>query len=164
MKTGIAVLSIALLVSGCASNGAVTTITETANSVTTTFSGAAVQRDLAYMDRGKHRDSQDNAMYRLSGVNIINEMVTLADGTTAYLPKSITVRAPHTWSQKIETRPPDHRGWATLDKGLNVATMGILGYFLNDAFKGKTTGPVYGGDYNPQTAEPYIITPEIITP
>ena len=164
MKTVIFLLTAAML-SGCAGIGgeALTTITDTITGSTTVIAGTAAQRDALYMNRGNHRDSQDKAMYKLSGVNIENEMVILADGSMAYLPKTITVRAPHVWGQNIETRPPDHRGWRTADKALDVLGTGLIGYFLSDAYKGKTTGTVYKGDYNPQTAAPYIVYPEIVT-
>ena len=160
-------VSFLLVLGGCASmtDNAITTVIEEAGKITTTFTGDAVQRDLAYMDRGKHRDTQEQKMYDDSGVSMEYQLVSLGGGATAYLPKSISVRAPHTWQQDIETRPPDHRGWATLDKGLNVLSNGLLGYFIGDAFKTVSDNTVtrYNGDYNYQTAEPYIVEPTIVT-
>ena len=138
-----------LFLGGCASQKALTTVVEEAGKITTTFTGAAVQRDIVYMDRGKHRDSMQKDMYGKSGVVMEYELVKFSETYSAWLPKKITVRAPNTWMQKIALRPPDHRGWDTLDKGLGIVGHGVMGHFLNEILgtSNSAATPKYGGDY-----------------
>lgn len=171
MKTLITVLLVLILflLSACASTEAVTTIVQEGGKTITTLSGAAVQRDVIYSNKRQHRDTLTKEMYNLSGINLTFERYTYTspDGSftfTANDIKTMTVRAPHTWMQKIADTPPDHRGWATADKALGIVGNGVLGYFLNQIIgtANQEVGTKYYGDYNPQTATPYIVEPTII--
>ena len=159
-----------LIISGCSSK-ALTTIVQEGDKITTTLSGAAVQRDVVYAQERQHRDSMTYKMYKQSGVNLEMELYTYTspDGKFVFTTnrvKNVSAKAPNRYQQNIESRPPDHRGWKTLDKALGVVSTGVIGYFLNDAFKETTqaSGNRYYGDYNPQTAEPYIVEPYVVEP
>ncbi|WP_143005552.1 hypothetical protein [Desulforhopalus singaporensis] len=145
------------------SEKAVIKLYDAAGNVTATITGAAVQRDLLYTDQHKNRDNQTAKMFAKSGVQVKMEMITLADGSKAYLPKEFSVRGEPRFQQNLETRPPDHRGWQTADKFVDLLTFGTGAYFLNDFGKHSVSSgrPSYQGDYNyqsynPQTAQPYF--------
>jgi hypothetical protein len=166
LLTGVLIIGMAFGLSGCLGSKAVTTIVQEGDKMTTTLTGAAVQRDIVYADERKHRDTQTEKMYKQSGVKMEMEMYTFTspDGKFTFTTnrvKTVTAKAPNRYQQNIETRPPDHRGWDSLDKGLGVLGKGVIGYFLNDAFQtgSQANGTRYYGDFNPQTAEPYIIEP-----
>jgi hypothetical protein len=75
--------------------------------------------------------------------------VDIGNGSFAWLPEKMSVRAPHRYQQNIETRPPDHRVWNTVDKGLEV--VGDIGklFLLNEIINtsGNSAGTQYRGDY-----------------
>jgi len=161
----------ALGLTGCFGAKAITTIVQEGDKVTTTIAGAAVQRDVVYAEERKFRDTKTAEMYKTQGVNITMEVYTYTspDGKFVYVTnrvKNVTAKAPNSYQQKIETRPPDHRVWSTVDRGLDILGKGVLGYFLNEAFQtsSNNSGTRYYGDYNPQTAEPYIVKPFVVKP
>ena len=84
------------------------------------------------------------------------------------MPK-ITYTEKKDYNQKLLTEPSVHPIWSTVnnvvDKGANLA---LWWKGLSEGFKflGKqvdNTGTKYYGNYNPQTAEPYIVHPDVIT-
>ncbi|SDP77214.1 hypothetical protein, partial [Desulforhopalus singaporensis] len=135
--------TVSFLLSGCfpgMSTQSTIKMFDEAGKVTATITGAAVQRDFLYTDQHKNRDNQTAKMFKSSGVQVEMEMITLADGSKAYLPKKFSVRGEPKFQQNLETRPPDHRGWQTADKALDVLTFGLGSYYLNDFGKHAVSG------------------------
>lgn len=163
MKSVLAGLLLSVVLLGCTGKGVVTIIED---GKTTTYTGDAIQKHLVYAEQRRLRDEQTEKMYNKQGVVVENEMYILSDGSSAYLPKKITARAPHRWQQNIETKPPEHRAWKTVDKALGIAEKGLFITGLNEIL-GTTDGSQstrYEGDYSPRTAKPFVVHPEIVDP
>jgi hypothetical protein len=162
MRTLVMLLLLTTLVVGCAEKSVMTIVDEAGN-VIGTITDAAVQRDLIYNKTLQNRDNKYAAAYKSSGMSIEYSMVDV-NGVQAWLPKETTIRGEPQFTQHLESRPPDHRGWSTADKALNVVTLGLSAYFLNDFAKHSVSNSgskqVIGGDFqshNPvSTAEPFF--------
>ncbi len=131
--------------------------------VVTELSGAAVERDFLYTNQHIQRDKQYVSAFKDSGVTVKMGMVEI-NGAPAYVPTEYSIRGTPHFQQNLETRPPDHRGWASFDNIVNKATIFGLGRLVNDYGKASLAGAQtkYYGDYNPQTAKPYIVEPMVI--
>lgn len=164
MKKIIALLLVALLVTGCAgiSDKSVMNIMDSSGKIVATIAGTAAQRDYFYTNMHIERDRATQEMYAMSGLQVKMEAVTLGDGSIAFLPMEFSLRGNPQFQQNLETRPPDHRAWDTADKFLGMATVGLGAYFLNDFGKAAlgASRPVYNGPYAVDsynsTAEPYF--------
>lgn len=157
-----------VIISGCGNTKALTTLYNSSGEVVATLSGAAIQRDFLYMDRGKHRDTIRQEMHDNAGIKTKYKMVKI-NGTMAWLPSEITIRPLPHFQQTIETRPPDHRGWDSLDNIVNKGATGWLAWLLKEGYASATDkntveyrGPynnqVYNQSFNPVT-DPLQVVP-----
>lgn len=172
MKDFILVIFVSLLMFGCAGTdpGVITVVTKTTGEIVTTISGAITQRDYMYTQQHINRDKMTKAMYMKSGVTLKMKEYKLSDGSVAFLPEEMSIRGEPHFQQTLETRPPDHRVWDTVDKGIDLLTFGVGAYFLSDFGKHAVdaAAPTYYGDYNMnslnQTAAPYYPPEYIVNP
>lgn len=161
-------LSTILFLGGCAqvSDTAALKIFDESGKIVAELTGAAIQRDYLYTQQHIKRDEVYRKSYAKSGSIMEYGNVTLADGSSAYLPTKVTFRDMPHFQQNLETRPPDHRGWQTADKIVDGLTTFGLGFLVADFGKSALSGAStqYHGDYNynPQTAEPYIVNPVVV--
>lgn len=178
MKTIFSLILCVLLLSSCAkmfNSEVVTTVTDEFGEVTESVTTAAVARDELYMERGNTRDKYTKDMYATEGFTLgwqqIEETVYYpgmeAPLTVKKVLPTVTYKAPHVWQDRIETKPPDHRGWASLDKVGDNVLKGFLYYLtfgvLDNAVSKDTQayqGDYITGSYNPTTStttNPYVL-------
>lgn len=124
---------------------------------------AAVQRDLLYLKALENRDLKYKEMHAVAGMSIENELITLEckDGSklAAYVPKTVEVRPIPNFQQRLETRPPDHRGWDSFDNVVNKATLGFFGWVVGNTYDNQNETPRYhfGGNYSVDSYNPYTV-------
>lgn len=164
----IILLAVGLTGCGAISDNSVMSLVNESGEIVGTIAGTAAQRDYFYTNQHIERDRQLGKMYEQSGISVEWTTITLADGSVAHLPDKLTVRDSPRFQQNLETRPPDHRGWDTVDKGLGIVKDLGIGWLLKGFGETavKEAGTKYMGSYSVdsfnQTAEPFIVTPEII--
>jgi len=149
----------ALGTSGCADTGG--QLVKTIDGTTMAITSAAVQRDLIYNNTLMNRDTEYALAFKDSGVTMEYAMVDVGDGRMAYLPSKISVRGMPEFKQNLESRPPDHRGWKSLDNFVEKGLYGWLGYLIGDFGKAavSTAAPRYYGDYNQNSFNPITEIP-----
>ena len=164
----IILLAVGLTGCGAMSDKSVMSLVNESGEIVGTIAGTAAQRDYFYTNQHVERDRQSTKQFEMSGVHVKMEKVDLPGGGISFLPTEFTVRGNPQFQQNLETRPPDHRGWDTVDKGLGIIKDLGIGWLLNDFGKTavKEAGTKYMGSYSVdsfnQTAEPFIVTPEVI--
>lgn len=178
--TALAVLSL----SGCAYDsgsldmGEVKIEGEPATTVTGQIKDASVQKEALYGQMRQNRDNKQKAMYDKSGFKqtwkrVEKKTVMKINGqeivmeSTEYLPEVEFREAPR-FDQPLPTGPSEHPVWRFGEKVIDKGVDGFLWFTgikqLGSVLKGAqdTAQPKYYGDYNPQTAEPYVVYPEIV--
>jgi uncharacterized protein YceK len=171
----ITILSL-LLLSGCSSMSPLTITTELLDSAgnvvsktTDTVADASVAKE-KIIHKTLQTDTagyyaaleKSGAVFEVTGY----QEIALADGSKGYLPMTKTSfkEAPNR-NTTLPTSPSIHPGWHFAEKvsgdlltfGLADLTAGVL----DTAFDSAQTK--YYGNYNPQTAAPYIVEPTVIT-
>ena len=116
----------------------------------------------------QERDAAYALAYELSGTKIEFEMQEVMPGIYMQTIKSLTSReAPH-FRGELPTQPSIHPVWGTVNAGMDLAAkvgmFWIGADFLKEAW--QNSAPQYSGPYNSynQTAEPFIVRPEIVMP
>lgn len=131
------------------------TVTKEGTKVTTSLFDAAAARDQVYVNGVINRDNATKDMYADEGVNMEFGMQEVKDKegnviASLYLPTKVSVRAPHNWQQKIETRAPDHRGWQSFDNFVDDLLYGFGIFTGGDVLKTafNNSSPKYYGPYS----------------
>ena len=161
-------LLLILVLSGCADTGALnlgsTVIDgEQATAITGQIKDASVQKEAIYFQAREKRDKAYKAMYKESGFNVKFEFVEVAPGIKVQVMKEVSFKE---FDQPMPAGPSEHPVWKTVDnvvdKGTNVFLWWTGIKELAGVLKGAqdVAQPKYYGNYNPQTAEPYIIEVE----
>lgn len=164
----IAGLAVLLMLGGCSfadlfgTSQALVDIVDENGKVIGKITDIALARDYAYLNRGNTRDKYDAKMYEKSGVTMKYARVDLGNGSFAWLPEQVEVRAPHAWQQQIAVQPPDHRGWKTFDNIVDKAWYAFGGWLVADTYKQALNTPTtrYQGDYLMNSYNPSTITYE----
>lgn len=181
------VAALALLsgLSGCATDSGRLTLTppvtgEQIVQIGGEIKDASVQKEVTFTHMVENRDAKLRAMYEKSGFKQTWREVTkktrIVTGgqetvieTTEYVPEVEFRERPH-FEQPLPSGPSVHPFWQfannTVYQGANALLWwtGITqGVDLLKNAQNKAT-PQYYGNYNPQTAEPYIVKPEVVTP
>ena len=170
MKTWIC-LSLVLLLSGCAgmSDTLVTTVTDGFGRDVETVAGASIAKEQIIHSTLKADVEGYYKALEASGAKV--EVtgfyeVPLADGKTGYLPLLVaTAKEAPARNINLPTAPSEHPGWRFGGKVVDAGLSFGLGWLLNDFGQAALGGAQtkYYGDYNPQTAEPFVVFPEIVT-
>lgn len=166
MKSFILLMFILIFVSGCAEvpTTTVESFFDAAGNITKEVVTGAIDRDKTYMERGETRDKYTKDMYATQGVKVTFEKYEFSTSSGEKIffvgPKEITAKAPHSYQQNIETRPPDHRGWNSFDNVVDRGFQGVLAWLtagvLSDSI--DRSSPVYRGDYVNQSYNPVTTT------
>ena len=160
-----------LFLSGCASlsDNLITTVTDEFGVVTETVAGASVAKEQIVHATLQADVAGYYAAMKESGSNMGvdgYQEITLKDGSKAYLPLiTASFKEAPKRNTNLPTSPSEHPAWRfgekVVDAGLKYGLAFLLADFGKEAIGGAQTK--YYGDYNPQTAEPYIVMPEVIT-
>ncbi len=157
------VLFVVLPLGGCGATGALSLISETGEAVGS-ITDAAVQRDYIYNQTLQNRDKEYGKMYAKSGFDIKFDQITI-NGVVAYLPTTISYKPEPKFQQQLETSPPDHRGWDSLDRIAELGLKGWLAWVFGDVTNNAVnrSSSQYGvyapinQSYNPTTTYPYVL-------
>lgn len=164
------VLSLVLLIllAGCGSGGVMDisklpvsdeTITEVTGSITDT----SVQKEALFTNMVKNRDRTYAKMYAQSGFNVKFKLVEVTPGVKIQMMEEVTFRESPRFEQPLPTGPSEHPAWKFGEKVLTKSMDTFLWWTGIDAAKAvfsesiKSAQPRYYGDYNPQTAAPFIV-------
>ena len=129
---------------------------------------SSVQKEALYLQSRQHRDSLQRSMYKESGLQVKFVMKEVAPGVFVQMMETVTMRESPKFDQPLPTGPSVHPLWGTINNVVDKGISGLLWYTgIKEAgtFLGKqtdNTGTKYYGNYNPQTAEPYVVRPEIV--
>lgn len=140
------------------------TITEITGSITDT----SVQKEALFTNMVKNRDRLQSKMYAQSGFSVEFELVEVSPGVKVQVMKKVAFKETPRFEQPLPTGPSVHPAWKTADNLVDKTMQGILWYTgLTQLGKVLENGqnkatPQYYGNYNPQTAEPYIVNPVIV--
>ena len=164
----ILLLACLILLTGCGDGGMMNvtklpvsdeTITEVTGSITDT----SVQKEALYTNMVKNRDRAYVKMYGQSGVNIKFKLVEVAPGIKIQVMEELTIRETPRFQQDLPTGPSEHPAWRFGEKVLTKSFDTFLWWTGIDAGKAvlsesiKNAQPRYYGNYNQQTAAPYIV-------
>jgi len=134
-----------------------------------TTKDASVQKEMVYYAARTARDKLYASMYKLSGFNVEFEMMEVKPGVFVQTMKKVSFKEAPRFEQPMPDGPSFHPIWKTtekfIDRGFDAfewwtAITGLLSFGEKSLDQASTQ---YHGDYNPRTAEPYIVRPEIIT-
>jgi len=180
----ITILFCIILLAGCASDSGKLTLSslpvdgEQVVQLGGDIKDASVQKEVAFAHMVENRDNKYKSMYEKSGfkqtwkqvtkkTRIVTAGVETLIETTEYVPEVEFKERPR-FDQPLPSGPSVHPFWQfannTVDKGTNALLWwtGITsGVDLLKNAQNKAT-PQYYGTYNPQTAEPYIVKPEVV--
>ena len=188
MKTLITIIALAsmLVLSGCASNGGLIPVSDTsinkAGEVIETTAGytrdASVAKEAAVLNAHNLRTAAKANSYKTEGFKL--EWVAVKKTyffpgmekpieLTEQMPK-VTYKAPLVFAQPLPMEPSRHPVWKFAGKVADgVFSLGgtwVKWYFGSDVAKDyvSKSNPQYYGDYNynPQTAEPYVVNPVVV--
>jgi hypothetical protein len=163
----------AILLAGCNSAGPLNITSlpvgnETIEKLSGDITDTSVQKEALFTNMVKNRDNVYKALYPNSGTKIEFELVEAAPGVKIQMIKSITSREAPRFAQALPTGPSEHPFWGTaklfLEKGFSafISYEGITeGAGVIKSALGAAQ-PKYYGNYNPQTAEPFVLHPEVI--
>ena len=184
LSPALLLLALVSLLSGCASDSGSLSLTQPVDGEQIVRLGgeikdASVQKEFLYGQMVQNRDNKYQTMYAKSGFKqtwkdvkkstkmVVNGQEIVIE-STEFLPEVEYRERPH-FEQSLPPGPSVHPFWQfannTVDKGTNALLWwaGITqGADLLKNAQNKAA-PQYYGNYNPQTAEPYIVRPEIVT-
>jgi hypothetical protein len=174
MKLLVAVSAISLVfLTGCWSGGVMDiaklpvsdeAITDITGSVTDT----SVQKEAIYASMVKSRDLRYKQMYEKSGFNVKFKLVEVSPGVKIQMMEEVSFKETPRFEQPLPTGPSEHPAWRfgekVLTKGMDTFLWWSGITAAKDILTDKTEAaqPKYYGDYNPQTAAPYIVEPTVI--
>ena len=173
MKTFFALIIAGLALSGCADTGTMNLGSHVVNGeqvlgITGNVKDASVQKEALFFKAHETRDKAYQKMYSQSGFNVKFEMIEVAPGVKVQVMKEVSFKESPRFEQPLPSGPSVHPVWRSfdnaIDKGANMflwwtgITQGV------DLLKNaqNKAAPQYYGNYNPQTAPPYIVQPEIV--
>lgn len=168
MKNIISLVVLAIALSGCGS-GDVMNISklpisdEIVTEVTGSITDSSVQKEALYTNMVKNRDRAYVKMYAQSGVNIKFKLVEVSPGVKIQVMEELTIRETPRFQQDLPTGPSEHPVWRFGEKVLTKGFDTFLWWTGIDAGKAiltesiKSAQPRYYGDYNPQTAAPFVV-------
>jgi len=169
------VVVICFILSGCGSGGVMDVSKlpvsdETITSITGSITDTSVQKEALYTDMVKNRDKLYRSMYAQSGFNVKFKLVEVAPGVKIQMMEEVTFRESPRFEQQLPTGPSEHPVWRfgekVLVKGMDTFLWwtGITQLFNSQNKALDSTQTKYYGNYNPQTAAPYIVEPMVIMP
>lgn len=161
-------LAYLILLTGCGSGGIMNvsklpisdeTITEVTGSITDT----SVQKEALYTNMVKNRDRTYAKMYAQSGFNVKFKLIEVAPGIKIQMMEEVTFREAPRFDQPLANGPSEHPIWRFGEKVLVKGFDTFLWWSGIDAAKAiltesiKSAQPRYYGNYNPQTATPFVL-------
>jgi len=167
-------LVLVVMLSGCGSGGVMDisklpmsdeAITEVTGSITDT----SVQKEAIFSSMVKNRDRLYAKMYEKSGFSVKFKLVEVSPGVKIQMMEEMSVKEAPRFEQPLPAGPSEHPGWRVGEKVLTKGMDTFLWWTgitaAKDILNAKTEAaqPKYYGDYNPQTAAPYIVEPTIVT-
>ena len=160
--------------SGCGSGGGMNVAKlpvsdDTVLGITGDITDASVQKEALYLQARVTRDKAYKSMYAQSGFSVEFEMVEVSPGVKVQTMKKVQFREAPRFDQPLPDGPSEHPAWRLANNVVDKGTNAFLWWtgipegasLLKDGW--SRTAPQYHGDYNPQTAAPYIVSPEIVT-
>lgn len=169
-------LAALLFLSGCGGTGGLIPVTDTmvneAGDIVEKVGGytrdASLAKSKDFTEMYKTRDQAYVKMYAQSGTTIDFEMVEVKPGVYVQVMKKIVSREAPRFQQNLPEKESEHPVWGVVEKvavkTLDVAGTGWLATIMSDTVKAgfESAQTKYYGNYNPQTAEPYIVKPEVV--
>ena len=163
-----------ILLAGCGDSG-IMNITklpvsdETVLGIAGNVKDASVQKEIVVHQTLQKRDAMYAKMYKESGFSVEFELVEVSPGMKVQVMKKVQFREAPKFDSHLLTAPSEHPMWGVLKSTIKDAKEGFMFYTgiqALDSILGKSLDsaqPKYYGDYNPQTAAPYVVYPEIVT-
>ena len=156
------------LLSGCGSGGVMNITSlpvsdETIMGVTGSITDTSVQKEALYTAMVRERDKAYAKMYAKSGFNVRFKLVEVAPGVKIQMMEEVSFKESPRFEQPLPTGPSEHPAWKFGEKVLVKGMDTFLWWTGIDAAKAvfsesiKSAQPMYYGNYNPQTAAPYIV-------
>lgn len=172
MKTLLVLIPLFLL-AGCASDGSMNITKlpisdETVTALGGNITDASTQKEAIYFDARKSRDRAYKAMYDKSGFNVKFELVEVSPGVKIQMMREVSFKEAPRFDQPMPEGPSEHPVWKFAGNMVQQVKEGFLISTgiktIDNVLSGATDSaqPKYYGTYNPQTAEPYIVRPEVI--
>lgn len=178
----VGLLGLIMLTSGCGSNGTmdITRLPvsdETVTAISGNITDASVQKELIVHQTLQNRDKMIKSSHSASGFKMkwvtVREEIQLPGQEAIVMTRSmpeVSYTEPAKFDQPLPVEPSQHPVWKFASGLVKDVKEGFLIYTgikaLDNILSGSIDAaqPKYYGTYNPQTAEPYIVKPEIVTP
>jgi len=175
MRFTCVILSASLLVmSGCGQEG-IMNITklpvsdETVIGLSGDITDTSVQKEALYSKMRTDRDKAQAKMYAQSGFHVQFEMQEVSPGVKVQVMKDVSFKETPRFDQPLPNGPSIHPGWKVAERVVEKTADTVLAITGINAVKDVVNSkidaaqPKYYGSYNPQTAQPYIVEPTVIT-
>jgi hypothetical protein len=157
-----------LILSGCGNGGMMNVIKlpvsdETITEVTGSITDTSVQKEALYTNMVKNRDRAYAKMYAQSGFHVKFKLVEVAPGVKIQMMDEVSFKEAPRFQQDLTAGPSEHPVWRFGEKVLVKGFDTFLWWTGIDAAKTvfsesiKSAQPRYYGDYNPQTAAPFVV-------
>lgn len=178
-------VAVALMLSGCANSGGLipisdTTINEAGQVVETTIGytkDVSIAKEQAVLSAHNARTAAALTAYKTEGLKLTWKPVKktyqfpgMADSVTVTeMMPEISYKAPLVFDQPLPMAPSVHPAWAFATSAwhdtIGLGGKAIMWNYGSDMVKSAldNSGTKYMGDYHPQTAEPFIVEPTVIT-
>lgn len=166
-------LVVALLLSGCGKDGSITLTPiqldgESINKFSGTISDASTIKEMTVHQTLQARDRAYAKAHKESGTKIKFKLQEVTPGVYVQVIDELSTRESPRFEQPLPTAPSEHPVWKTVDrlggKALDtwlwwtgITEVADVQKHSLDAAQTK-----YYGNYNPQTAAPYIVEPTIV--
>lgn len=159
---------VGLVLSGCGSGGVMDISKlpisdESIVEVTGTITDTSVQKEALFTGMVRNRDRLHAKMYAQSGFNVKFKLVEVAPGVKIQMMEEVSFKEAPRFEQPLPTGPSEHPAWRfgekVLVKGMETFLWwtGITEVFNSHNQALDSAQTKYYGNYNPQTAAPYIV-------
>lgn len=167
------VLSPLLLLSGCGKDGSIALQPiqvdgETIDKVSGTISDASTIKEVTVHQTLQARDRAYVKAHKDSGFRVKFKMQEVTPGVFVQVMDDVSFREAPRFEQPLPTAPSEHPLWRTVDRlgGKALDTWlwwtGITEFAEVQKRSIDAAQPKYFGNYNPQTAAPYIVEPQVV--
>lgn len=162
------------LLSGCASDGSVSLSSlpigdEAVTKLSGNITDASTIKETVVHQSLQNRDRAYTKAHKESGFRVKFKMEQVSPGVYVQVMEDVSFREAPRFEQPLPTAPSEHPLWKTLDRlggkamdtvlwWKGIAEVADVQKHSLDAAQTK-----YFGDYNPQTAAPYIVEPTVVT-
>lgn len=157
-----------ILLTGCGSGGVMDISKlpisdESVVEVTGTITDTSVQKEALFTGMVRNRDRLQAKMYEKSGFNVKFKLVEVSPGVKIQMMEEVSFKESPRFEQPLPTGPSEHPAWRfgekVLTKGMDTFLWwtGITEFASMSKHSTDAAQTKYYGDYNPQTAAPYIV-------